>query len=144
MAIGALRLTPKPPEVTMPTGAASFSARNSGRRRAPARGLPVAAPRAGARRRCASCPRIVSAPGKPPARAPPARRAFGDRPFQGRLDRRGRFIEIGAIQAEARFEPQAVARAKPDRRDRRIAQQRLAQRLGGLAGTLISNPSSPV
>ena len=50
---------------------------------------------------------------------------FRNRPFQGGLDRRGRFIEIEAIKAKTCLEPQAVARAKCSRGDRRIAQQRL-------------------
>ena len=74
MATGASRLGPKPPEVTRPTSAPSSAPKSS----VPAR---IGARPSGSsptRRRAAPaaiCPRITSAPGNPPARAPPARRA---------------------------------------------------------------------
>ena len=117
----------------MPVGVVSFSARKS---EAPPRTGARPSGRSPTRRRAApvaSCPRIVSAPGKAAGALAAGAARLRDRPFQRRLDRRRRLIEIGAVQAEARLEPQAVARAEADRRDRGIAQQRLAQRLGRLA-----------
>jgi hypothetical protein len=49
-----------------------------------------------------------------------------------------------AVEAQARFEAQRIARAEPDRLDLGLAQQRLGQPDGVASGTEISNPSSPV
>ena len=59
---------------------------------------------------------MTSAPGKPPARAPPARRIFGiahsSAASTGVVSGRDR-----SHRGKARFQPQAVARAETDRRN---------------------------
>src|SRR5712671_2224989 len=56
---------------------------------------------------------------------------LADRPIERRLDGRRGLVKIGAVETQAGLEPEAVARAEPDRRDRGIAQHRIAQRLSG-------------
>src|SRR5262249_25314282 len=57
------------------------------------------------------------------ARACPAwAAALPDRPFESRFDRRGALVEIGAVEAQARLEAQAVPGAEADRRDFRISE----------------------
>ena len=46
-----------------------------------------------------------------------------DRPGEPGLDRIDRLVELVAVEAQARFEPQRIARAEADRRDLRIGQQ---------------------
>ena len=128
MATGALTVGPKPPEVTMPIIAPS--ARGSPRRRAPARGP---AGRMPTRLRCgpsASSRRMRSAPGKPPAVAP----RLGDGEGEVRLDRRGRLVEVVAVERQPGFEPQRIARAEPDRLHLRLGEQRPRDRLRVLGG----------
>ncbi len=87
----------------------------------------------------------ASAPGKPPARSPPVRRDLLDRPGQPGFDRGRRGVDVMAVKAKPRLEPQRVARAKADRGDLGLRQQRLGKGTRhAVAGTEISNPSSPV
>ena len=66
------------------------------------------------------CCWIRAAPGKPTSFAPP----LLDRPDQTRLDRRGRRVDIVAVQAKASLEAQGIARSEPDRADLRVGEQR--------------------
>ncbi len=52
------------------------------------------------------------------------------RPFQRGFDRRGRLVDVVAIEAQPGLEPQAVAGAKPDRQHLAIGQQQFGERLG--------------
>ncbi len=56
--------------------------------------------------------------------------ALLDRPFQRALDRRGRGVDVVAIEAKPGLEPQAVARAKPDRQHVAVVEQFRRQRFG--------------
>ena len=58
--------------------------------------------------------------------------ALLDRPFQRGLDRRGRGVDVVAVEAKPGLEPQAVARAKPDRQHVAVLEQRFRQPLGML------------
>ena len=49
--------------------------------------------------------------------------ALADRPGEVRFDGRRRFVDVVAVEAEARFEAQAVARAEADGRDVRVGEQ---------------------
>src|SRR3984957_8665976 len=74
IATGAFRLTPKPPEVTVPIGWDDVSSANSD---APSRTGARPSGLKPTRRRGApfsNCARIASAPGNPPGRATPLRR----------------------------------------------------------------------
>ena len=55
-------------------------------------------------------------------------------PGQARLDGGGAVVDVVAIQAQAGFEPQGVARAQPGGFDFGLRQQRARQRLGVLGG----------
>ena len=72
------------------------------------------------------------APGKPPSRAPPVQRTFWIAQFSAGFDRRGGGVDVAAIQAQAGFQPQRVARAQADRLDLGLGQQQPRQRLGVL------------
>ena len=52
------------------------------------------------------------------------------RPFQRAFDRRRRGVDVVAVKAKPGLEPQAVARAEPDRQHVGIVQQRRRQRFG--------------
>src|SRR5712675_2221573 len=54
---------------------------------------------------------------------------LADRPIERRLDGRRGLVKIGAVEAQASLKPETVARAEPDWGDRRMTQQRIAQRL---------------
>ena len=56
------------------------------------------------------------------------------RPFQRGLDRRGRGVDVVAVEAEPGFQPQAVAGAEADRHHVRVFQQRLGEALGIRSG----------
>ena len=138
MAIGAPTLGPKPPEVTRPIGspdgADDFGAFARGRAPSepdahPAARRPVGERRLNARRA-----------GKAAFDAPP----LLDRPGEARLDRIDRLVEFVAVEAEARFEPQRIARAEADRLDFAFASRRRAKASASSAGSEISKPSSPV
>ena len=125
MATGASRLGPNPPEVTTPTASSPakisvpprIGARPSGRSPTRRRDAPDAI-----------CPRITSAPGKParPRAARPPRRL--DRPLQRRLDRRRRPVDVAAVEAQPRLQPQRIARPEPHRHHPLRRQQPLRQR----------------
>ena len=51
-----------------------------------------------------SCRKTISAPGKPPSRAPPGLRAFCMPPDKRSLDRRRGLIDVVAIKAEPGLE----------------------------------------
>ena len=53
-----------------------------------------------------------------------------DRPNEVRFDRIDGLVEFVAIEAETRFQPQRIPRAKPDRHDVRLSEQPARQRLG--------------
>ena len=76
----------------------------------------------GAVRHARSCAKILSAPGKPPARAPPLRRLFwidhSSAPSTGVVHG----VDVVTIEAKPGFEPQAVARAEPDRQHVAVGQ----------------------
>ena len=57
--------------------------------------------------------------GKAALEAPP----LLDRPGEPGLDRIDRLVELVAVEAQARFEPQRIARAEADRRDFGIGEQ---------------------
>ena len=46
--------------------------------------------------------------------------ALSNRENESRLDRRHRLVHVLAVKGQARFEPQRVARSKPDRQDLRL------------------------
>ena len=68
----------------------------------------------------------------------------GDRPAEPRFQRRRGFVHVVAVQIHARFEAQRVARAEPAGSDTRLAQPRPRGRRPRAAGSMISQPSSPV
>ena len=117
MAIGASRLIPNPPDVTVPIcriglaeqrrpgahGSASLRPQTDPAARGPAGEL---------------CQNDVGA-GKPARTNAALAAGFRYRPFQGGLDQRRGGIDIAAVETQAGLEPQRVARAEPDRRDRR-------------------------
>ena len=57
---------------------------------------------------------------------------LADAPQQARLDRRGRGVDVVAVEAEAGLEAQRIARAQPDRLDLRLGQQLARDRIGGV------------
>src|SRR5690606_37361696 len=63
--------------------------------------------------------------GEPAFRAP----ALADRPGKPRLDRRRRLVDVLAVQAQARLEPQRVAGAQASRLDLGLGEQTARQRL---------------
>lgn len=63
---------------------------------------------------------------------------FGNRPQQTGFDRSGLGIHVMAIQAQAGFQAQRVARAQADRLYFRLGQQAAGQSFGALTGTEIS------
>ena len=97
---------------------------NSARLRAPARGPRPSGQRAGGAP-VSSWPRIVCAGKSAGARAAVAA-AFLHRPFQRGFDRRRRGVDVMAVKAKPGLQPQAVARAKPDRHTSLVGQQQLA------------------
>ncbi len=106
----------KPPEVTLPTTlpASAISAPSraialpSGRRATRLRGAPSAI-----------CFWMTGAPGEAALLAA----LLADAPQQARLDGRGRGVDVVAVETEAGFEPQRVARAQTDRLDLRLGQK---------------------
>src|SRR3990167_7455520 len=118
MATGASTEGPKPPDVTSPTGVPS-----SAKTCVPSR---IGAPASGG-----GPPRARRGPPAHPAPAPPpcAARFSGllDRPDQPCLDRRGGCVDVMAVKAKPRLQPQAVPRAKADGRHLGLIQQRTGQ-----------------
>ena len=57
---------------------------------------------------------------------------LADAPQQARLDRRGRGVDVVAVEAEAGFEAQRIARAQADRLDLGLGQQLAGDGLGGV------------
>ena len=115
----------KPPDVTLPTTlpAIAISAPSraialpSGSRPTRLRGAPSAI-----------CFWMTAAPGKPPCCAA----LLADAPQQARLDRRGRGVDVVAVEAEAGFEAQRIAGAQADRLDLGLGQQLAGDGLGGV------------
>lgn len=71
--------------------------------------------------------------------------ALADRKGQDRLDGVDALVEVMAVERQSRFEPQRIARAEADRFYRAsCAHSASARAETSLAGTEISNPSSPV
>ena len=56
--------------------------------------------------------------------------ALADGPDEIGFDRIDRLVDVVAVEAEPRFEPQAVARAQADGQNFRLAQQRAGDALG--------------
>ena len=81
--------------------------------------------------------RRAGGPARWPARLNPLRAgkaaldaaALLNRPGERRFDRVHGLVEFVAVEAEARLEPQRIARAKPDRRDVGLAQQQAREAL---------------
>jgi hypothetical protein len=70
------------------------------------------------------------APGKPPARAPPALASLLHRPFESCLDGCRGGVDVVAVEAEAGFEAQRVTGAEADRLDVGMLEQALGDVLG--------------
>ena len=83
---------------------------------------------------------IRSAPAKPPS----ARRRLPIAKLQVGHDRRGRPVEVVAVERQPGLEPKRIARAEADRLDPLVGDQRVGERLDARPATEISNPSSPV
>ena len=127
---GALRLGPKPPEVTLPIGSADAASANSS---APSRTGARPSGRSPTRRRGAplsNCARMTVGAGKAAGAGAAGAAALLHRPFQPALDRRRGGVDVVAVKAEAGLEPQAVARAEPDRQHIGIVEQHRDQLLG--------------
>ena len=110
MAIGAFSVGEKPPEVMVPAAVPSSAtmsvcaragARPSGRMPTRWRGAP-----------CSNWSRIAAAPGKSQRGAA----ALADHPGEAGLDRRGQLVDVVAVEAEARLQPQRIAGAEAGRR----------------------------
>ena len=105
---------PRPPRSAKSAVPSRIGARPSGRRPTRRR----VAPRA-------IWSRMTASPGKPPARAPPRAAGGLDRPFERRLDRRRRAVDVVAVEAEPGLEAQRVAGAEADGQDLRVGEQGL-------------------
>ena len=57
---------------------------------------------------------------------------LADAPQQARFDRRRRGVDVVAVEAEARFEAQRIARAQPDRLDLGLGQKLAGDGVGGV------------
>src|ERR671919_2525240 len=69
------------------------------------------------------------------AREAALRAAFlADAPQQARFDRRGRGVDVVAVEAETGLKAQRIARAEPDRLDLGLSEQLARDRIGGVAG----------
>jgi hypothetical protein len=53
-------------------------------------------------------------------------------------------VEVVAVKRQPGFEPKRIARAEADRLHALVGDERVGERSTALAGTEISNPSSPV
>src|SRR5258708_4320645 len=56
---------------------------------------------------------------------------LADAPQQARLDRRGRGVDVVAVEAETSFEAERIARAQTDRLDLRLGQKLAGHGIGG-------------
>src|SRR5579864_5635448 len=90
------------------------------RRRAPVRAQPDAAPPRPRRERA----QYPFSAGEATLGAAP----LADRPGKTGLDRIGRLVDVVAVEAEAGFEAQRVARAEPRRHDLRFGEEPLGER----------------
>ena len=120
---GRRRVGPKPPLVTAADSRPPRRGRACPRAPAPALGPQADALARRSRRRAGAT--ITSAPGKSAASRRGASATAQPSP---RLDRRGRGVDVVAVEAQARLEPQRVARAEPGRLHLAARQQQPCQR----------------
>ena len=122
MATGPLTVGPKPPEVTVPIARpCSIDDDRAFARRRAAFGLDADALARSALRQSRGAMRVGA--DEAAFAAPP----LADRPDEVGLDRARRLVDVMAIEAEARLEPQRIAGAEPDRLDLGSASRGLHQ-----------------